>query len=492
MSDAEISRKIASWSVNAKQFVNEAFGVVPDKWQEKALEYLPSEDPIHSHIALSACAGPGKSAVLAWAGWWFLATKGSKYDHPKGQAVSITGDNLKTNLWSELSNWQGRNEFLKKKFRWTAERIFAVDHPSTWMLEAKTFPKAANKDQIGLTLAGLHARYVLNLIDESGGIPPQILDSADQSLTTQDLVWGKVITAGNPVSKAGALYAAVRDRLNWTVIKITGDPDDPNRSPRINIEKARAKIAKYGRDNPWVRIYILGEFPDADLNALLSIEEVEESMRRHYRKDVYEYSQKRLGCDVARFGDDKTIIFPRQGLVAFKPAVMRNQRSNMIADRLIDGKIKWGSELEFVDTTGGYGAGVVDAMIVRGYAPIEVQFAGKALDPRFFNKRAEILWNTAEWIKRGGALPPEHLIEDPEEFKQQLTETTYTFKGDKIIMEPKEDLKERLGFSPDYFDALGCTFALPEQEAALPYPFNEMRDQGKTKVEYDPFDPSRA
>jgi hypothetical protein len=49
---------------------------------------------------MQACAGPGKSAVLAWCGWWFLSVQGSRGEHPKGIALSITGDNLKANLWA--------------------------------------------------------------------------------------------------------------------------------------------------------------------------------------------------------------------------------------------------------------------------------------------------------------------------------------------------------------------------------------------------------
>lgn len=60
-----------------------------------------------------------------------------------------------------------------------------------------------------------------------------------------------------------------------------------------------------------------------------------------------------------------------------------------------------------------------------------------------------------EWVKRGGALP------DVPELLSAMTQTTYTFKGDKMIIEPKEIIKTKLGFSPDHFDSLMLGFAQP-------------------------------
>jgi len=116
----------------------------------------------------------------------------------------------------------------------------------------------------------------------------------------------------NPTSFDGVLYvASVTQSHLWDIIKITGDPDDPERSPRISIEWAREQIKEYGRDNPWVMATILGMFPPASINQLLGIEEVEAAMARGLRPDVYEWEKKRLGIDVARFGDDRTVLFPR-------------------------------------------------------------------------------------------------------------------------------------------------------------------------------------
>jgi hypothetical protein len=479
----EAQRKIKEWRENPIKFAWDNFQFEPDHWQRQALEAFPSQDDDKKRISLQACVGPGKSAILAICGWNFLACYGDKGNHPKGAAVSITSDNLKDNLWAEFSKWQSRSPFLMKAFKWTKERIFAVDHDSTWFLSARSFSKTANTEEQGRTLSGLHSDYVLALIDESGEIPVPVAKAAEQALSS--CKWGKILQAGNPTSHEGILYAAATQlRHLWHLIIITSDPDDPLRSSRVDIDWAREQIKTYGRDNPWVMSSILGRFPPSSINTLLGPQEVEEAMNRHMTDDKYSFSQKRLGVDCARFGDDDTVIFPRQGLVAFKPVIMKGARSNEIAARVALAKSRWGSEIECVDGTGGYGSGVIDSLIQAGHSPLEVQFAGKSIDNRYANKRAEIWFNMAEWVKRGGKLPVDSVL------VKELTAPTYTFTNGKFQLEPKDQIKKRLGFSPDRADALALTFALPELAAAVNIP-GIQSEVGKLKYDYDPFAPER-
>src|SRR5262245_43872523 len=104
---------IKRWRENPVQMVHEEFKADPDPWQRDFLNVFPSQDPKKLRISLQACVGPGKTAVLAWAGWNFLGCYGDKGEHPKGAAVSVSWDNLKANLWPELSKWQQRSEYLR-------------------------------------------------------------------------------------------------------------------------------------------------------------------------------------------------------------------------------------------------------------------------------------------------------------------------------------------------------------------------------------------
>lgn len=478
------SKRILDWRQNPIQFVQDNFQVEPDAWQREVLEIFPSQDTDKLRISLQACTGPGKSAALAWCGWNFLSCYGEKGEHPKGAAVSITYDNLKDNLWAEFAKWQNRSAFLKAGFEWNKERIFARDHPETWFFSARSWSKSANADEQGRTLSGLHSKFILMLIDESGEIPISILKTAEQAFSSAQ--FKKMIQAGNPTSLDGMLYAAATTlRHQWHIVRITGDPDNPKRSPRIDIDQAREQIKTYGRDNPWVMATILGEFPPSSANALLGPHEVESAMGKHILEDIYSFSQKRLGVDVARFGSDRTVLFPRQGLATFRPVIMRNANTTDITARVALAKSKWGSELEFIDGTGGYGSGVIDSLIQAGHSPQEIHFSGKALDPRYFNKRSEMWFEMADWIKRGGALP------NLPELSRELTAPLYYFQNGKFRLEEKDQIKKRLGFSPDLADALALTFALPEMPGVTEFQRVSGDSQSNHKFDYDPLDEKR-
>ena len=447
--------RIRRWRIDPVQFVRDCFGVEPDAWQKDALACLGGEPNPKRKLCMKACTGPGKSATLAWAGWHRLTCFAAKGEHPKGAALSITADNLKDNLWAELSKWQSRSKFLSSAFTWTKEKIYANDHPETWFLSARSFAKDANAEAIGRALSGLHSQFPFILLDETGDMPTAVGKAALQIFTGMPTD-AALIQAGNPTSTDGLLYeSCVNAAVSWDVITITADPADPKRTPRVSVEHAQEMIDTYGRDNPWVMATILGLFPPAGFRSLLGIEDVTEAMNRNYREDDYAHAARILGVDVAREGDDASVIFPRQGVVAFQPQVMRNVRTLEGAGAVARKEGDWDTDATFIDNTGGFGGGWIDQLQSLGRAPIGIHFAASASDARYANKRAEMWFKMAEWIKSGGALPniPTLIAE--------LTAPTYSFRGDKLLIEPKEDIKKRIGRSPDLADALALTFAFP-------------------------------
>lgn len=479
--------RIREWRHDPVKFVREVFHAEPDPWQCDVLR--SAAKPGRTRIAMKACAGPGKTAVLAWLGWWRLSCFAAKKEHPKGAAVSITAENLSSNLWAEMSRWQSESKFLLEAFVWTSTKIFAKDHPQTWFLSAKSWSKTADQAAIGRTLSGLHSRFPFYLIDESGDIPPNMVRSAEQGFATCED--GLIVTAGNTTSQTGLLYEVCttgrtdsRGETLWDVVSITADPDDPKRTPRVPAEWAREQILKYGRTNPWVMAFILGQFPPGSINALLSVEDVEKAMGLNPKPDTYEWSQKRLGIDVARFGDDLTVIFPRQGLVAFEPSELRHQRDSAvsvnIASAVMAKKMAWESEQEFFDDTVGWAHGAVDVMRAAGHSPYAIQFDKPANDPRYANMRAEMWMKMADWVKAGGSLPRiASLI-------AELTQPTYFFSNGKFQIESKDQIKKRLGKSPDHADALALTFALPDMPASMRHLAGLPVNRGRP-TEYDPY-----
>ncbi len=465
---------IRAWRESPPRFVREVLGAVPDAWQDEALAIFPRVN----RLALKACKGPGKTAVLAWLILNFLVTR----PQAKIGATAITGDNLRDNLWAELAKWRGRSALLRETTTWTKTRLAVNEAPETWFVTARQWPKQADAQRQADTLAGLHADYVMFVLDESGGIPQAVMATAEAVLASG--VDAKVVQAGNPTSLEGPLYrACVTDRHLWYVVHITGDPDVSTRSPRISLAWATEQIATWGRDNPWIRVNVLGDFPPASLNALLGPEDVEAAFARTLRPEVYQWAQKRLGVDVARFGDDRTVLFPRQGLAAFRPRVLRHARgasvSTEIATAVMAAKTRWGSELELMDVTGGWAAGARDVLLTAGVPVIELNFGGDAIDPKYENRRAELWFGGAQWIKGGGWLPT------LPELVGELVTPTYTFSPrGKFLMEPKELVKQRLGRSPDLADAFMCTFGMPEMPRELVGP---LAQAGHAARDADPF-----
>lgn len=481
---ASAQDRIRRWRVDPITFVRDNFQVDPDEWQRDALAVLGGESNPKRKLCMKACTGPGKSAMLAWIGWHRLTCFAARGEHPKGAALSITSDNLKDNLWAELSKWQSRSAFLQSAFTWTKEKIYANDHPETWFLSARSFAKDANSEAIGRALSGLHSQFPFILLDESGDMPTAVGKAAQQIFTgipTDALL----AQAGNPTSTDGLLYdSCVNGAASWDVITITADPKNPKRTPRVSVEHAQEMIDTYGIDNPWVMATILGLFPPAGFRSLLGIEDVNAAMERHYREDDYSFAARILGVDVAREGDDSSVIFPRQGLVAFTPQVMRNAKTIEGAGAVAQKETDWGSDATFVDNTGGFGGGWIDQLNALGRSPIGIHFASKATKPGYANKRAEMWFEMAEWIKGGGALPkiPALIAE--------LTTPTYTFQGDRLLLEPKEQIKSRLGRSPDLADALALTFAFSVAPRGMAGMLGALANSGvgQTNRDYDPLD----
>jgi hypothetical protein len=175
------------------------------------------------------------------------------------------------------------------------------------------------------------------------------------------------------------------------------------------------------------------------------------------------------------------------------PDIMRNARTEEIVGRIAlranqpadRDYLPWIADGVMVDGTGGYGSGVIDALRQAEWDPIDVQFAGKADDPRFGNKRAEIWWELAEWVKSGGALP------NIPELVRELTAPTYCMKNGKLYIEDKDQIKKRLGYSPDLGDGLAVTFAAKIAPRSLTLPSGGAAAGGLAigakRSDYNPF-----
>ena len=219
-------------------------------------------------------------------------------------------------------------------------------------------------------------------------------------------------------------------------------------------EKELASLKNEMSENEF-RQEFLCDFNAAADNALISIDLVREAATRQYREHQYASAPRIMGVDVARFGSDSSVIFKRQGLVAFEPIIIRKFDNVAVAQQVAMQIVEFKPDAVFIDL--GEGAGVIDKLRELGFIVTEVGFGGGANEPdKYANRRMEMWWNMAEWLRSGGAIPPSTLLQ------ADLSAPTYGFnnKGLKIL-EAKDKIKERLGRSTDLADALALTFASP-------------------------------
>lgn len=173
------------------------------------------------------------------------------------------------------------------------------------------------------------------------------------------------------------------------------------------------------------------------------------------------YAPLLIGLDVALGGGNKTWMISRKGRILGRHLneQIDSRDSMFIAGEVARMMERLKPDRVFIDVGGGYGSGVHDRLVERGYGAhvTAVQFGSKSREPRdYANKRAEIWGNLREWLADPGGAD----IPDDEELATHLIAPGFKLNSnDQILLESKEKIKERLGLSPDGGDAAALTFA---------------------------------
>lgn len=175
-----------------------------------------------------------------------------------------------------------------------------------------------------------------------------------------------------------------------------------------------------------------------------------------------------IGLDVARFGDDSTTFCFRRGRWCYKFETIRKFDNVEVANFATNYINTYHPHRMFIDV-GGQGAGVFDILNSRGFGEIirAINFGEKAIKPeRYVNKRAEMWDNIRDWLSNDKL--PVQMPDSNDLFEELITiEKRYDGRG-RLQLEGKDDLKQRLGRSPDKADALALTFAEPVYDTGVP------------------------
>lgn len=156
-----------------------------------------------------------------------------------------------------------------------------------------------------------------------------------------------------------------------------------------------------------------------------------------------------FGCDIARYGDDRTVIYYLEGTDILDEMIFGQKDTMYTAGRVHIWAQEKKPDLIGIDVI-GLGAGVADRLREMGNKVLDYNGAGKPQnEEKFGNLRAESWWNTG----RRFAEKDIKLTWKDEEVRRELSCASYLIKNGKIWAEAKEDIKKRLMRSPDKADA---------------------------------------
>ena len=206
-----------------------------------------------------------------------------------------------------------------------------------------------------------------------------------------------------------------------------------------------------------IRQELLCDFTASASNIVIPIDVVTEAANRQIAEEEVAGAVSIMGVDVARFGDDDTIITHRKGLACYPQIKLHGLNTMEVASAVASHYWRIKPDAIIVDA-GAMGAGVIDRLRQMGMPNVfEVNFGGAAIDSnRYANIRAEMYFKVLQWLKSGASIP------NDVDLKSELTVTEYKYtQAGKIILQPKEQIKELTGRSPDRADSLALTFAVP-------------------------------
>lgn len=424
------------------EFTEDIIKAKPDEIQAEIMESV-AHNP---KTSVRSGHGIGKSALQSWLILWFICTR----PFPKIPCTAPTKHQLYDILWAEVAKWMNSElNTLRTELEWTQEKLYMKSNPENWF----AVPRTATQPD---ALQGFHAEHILYIIDEASGVKDSTFEPVLGSLTTQD---AKLLMCGNPTQLSGFFFDSHNKNRNiYKTFKVSGE-----NSKRVSEQFIQDIIDMYGLDSDVYRVRVAGEFPKSMPDSFIQLDWVENCSRK---KTTQNYPTKRidLGVDVARYGDDESIINTLFDKKYQQPLTILHHNDTMevtgkivqIVEQLRAEHI--GIPIHIKIDCDGLGVGVYDRLkeIKRERRWITVHLyechfgaAGgknKEEDPVEFSNSTGLMWGLLrEKLKRNEI----ELIYDDKQITQ-LSNRKYKINSDgKIELERKEEMKKRGLTSPD-------------------------------------------
>lgn len=433
--------------------------------------------------AVASGHGIAKSTTVSQLILWAFTT----FPDCRGVVTANTEPQLKTKTWAELGKWFNLlNPLIREHFQLNATSLLSRDKAAerTWRIDlipwSKTNPQA---------FAGLHNKgnRLILVFDEASEIDDIIWETAEGAFSDADtqLMW---FAFGNPTRNIGRFRECFDGRFSsfWHTAQI-----DSREVPITNKKRIAELIRTYGEDSDYVRIRILGQFPRQGLMEFFIAADIDAAMAPDREIFVDSAMPLAIGVDVARYGANNSVIFPRRGRDARTLArkVFHGLSTVELSNHIFGCWTEWHPDGIFIDE-GGVGGGVVDNCRQKQLFVVGVQFGGKDditgiafnnSGERYSNKRSAMHGALRSWLRDGGILP-----NDPD-LRTAMLAIRYVFnKKDEIQLVAKEEiLADNPGLLLDDLDALCLTFGGPiaKREVA-----NDPSAPPLHQTEYNPFD----
>lgn len=450
---------VASFSKDPLGFVKFAFqwgegelqsSSGPREWQAEILDEIGKrlrDDSTRFHpirIGVASGHGVGKSQLISTIIGWAMST----CPDTKIIVTANTDTQLRSKTWPEVSKWM-RLLINKHWFTLTATAVHASDktHEKTW--RADSIPWTEHNPE---SFAGMHnkGRRIVVIFDEASAISDKIWEVTEGALTDEDteIIW---LAFGNPTRNTGRFKECFgRFKHRWITKQI-----DSRTVDGTNKEQIQKWIDDYGLTSDFVKIRVLGLFPSASAKQFISTTDVDAAYGKHLKEHQYNWAPKIMTVDPAWEGDDEFVIGLRQGLY-FRILHVSQKNDNDVFMANLIARLEDEHKADAVFIDGGYGTGIVSVGRTIGRSWQLVWFAEKAHDEGCLNKRAEIWKSARDWLKEGGAIPP-----DPVLHADLIGPETVARLDGKIQLEAKKDMKARGIKSPGRGDCLALSFSYP-------------------------------
>lgn len=442
--------KMIDWAMNPVHYVCEVLQAQPDPWQCDVLDCIA--DPAIENIALKACHGPGKTALLAWVVNWFVPTR----PYCKVPTTAPTfNKQVRDILWAEIHKWWRtaqenqdlpEAQWLTSQFELTTTRLYHCDAPNEWFAVGIASSEPLN-------IEGYHSPHLLAIFDEAKGIKRQIWESVQGMRTTQE---AKLLVASTPGGLLGEFYQVfTKYRSTWKhtfsihpralqgILKrkeaAPYSQGGTYYSDRIRPEWIAQRAEEWGEDSPAFIARVVGDFPSVEGDALIPYAWLADA------EDLMEGRAGDIGvtaCDVARYGRDRTIILAGVGgTVSYGESIARTPAESLSPDateenigrdrrhpryRSVDAsadacrrvRLQSGGDVIVVDDT-GVGGGVTDILKRKGERVIPINFGSAPtdrpkdaeerqarqrkhiLDSKFVNLKSEMGWALRSAFEQG-------------------------------------------------------------------------------------------